>query len=65
MTVFRFRAEHTNRVSWKNLGGRRLLTRPYFEYEIQFHNFDIKITIIVTLQPANQMPGSFPARPIS
>ena len=30
---------------------RRLLTGPHFEYEIQFHNVRIEITLIVTLQP--------------
>ena len=62
MTVFRFLAKHTNRflgkhtnrIAGKNNSWRRLLTGPQFEYEIQFLNVRIKISLIVTLQPANQ-----------
>ena len=45
MTFFRFRAKHTNRISGKNLSWCRLLTGPYFEHEIHFHNVSIKITL--------------------
>ena len=72
MTVFGFQAKHTKRISGKNLSWRRPLTGPHFEYEIQFHNVGIKITLIVTLQPANQKKestsrcqGLFPPFPFS
>jgi len=71
MTVFRFRAKHTNRISGKSLSWRRLINGPHFEYEIQFHTAHIKITLIVTLQPVNQKKestsqcqGLFPPFPI-
>ena len=38
----------------KILSWCRLLTGSHFEYEIQFHNIRIEITLIVTMQPANR-----------
>ena len=59
-------------MSGKNLSWPRLLTARHFEYEGQFHNINIKITLTETFQPANQkkkiagpMPGLFPALPFS
>ena len=69
MTIFfRFRTKHTNRISGESLIWHQFHTDRNFEYEVQFHNIRIKITLIITFQTANLkaelMPGSFPALPI-
>ena len=51
-------AKHTNRICGKNLSWRHLLTVRHFEYEIQFRNIRIKITLIITFQAANQKGDS-------
>ena len=65
-------AKHTNRICGKNLSWRRLLTVRHFEYEIQFRNIRIKITLIIIFQAASQKgdsvdrcQGLFPPFPFS